>query len=286
MNKIFGFILIICSTLSFHATAQIGGMLKNKLKDKVTDKATQKATSTVANESQAVTDPAELTYDQRVAKTNFQNSYYEVKRFIDDLKAANNRTMDEWDWYIKQGINPLDESLAQAKKVKLPSDHMIGINEELAFADAEKKVPEMKQQLKVAFDLRNDEAGRFKANAPAEFVERYEKQRAKYINGLTDDKLRIMEDILISKSVYSQPNYGFLDQYFDVGKKEINTPQEFANAKIWAVSGYGYTNTDVLKTDPHWSIYIYHFNGMKLVKETRNRGPGTVAPASEFVYKP
>lgn len=156
----------------------------------------------------------------------------------------------------------------------------------MQFADAAKKVDTYELELKKAFDIKDDNVARFKANAPAEFVKRYETQRAKYINGLTGDKLRIMEDILISKSVYSQANYGFLDQYFDVGKKRINTPQEFASAKIWAVSDYGYTNTDVLKTDPHWSTYIYHFDGMKLINETRNRGPGTTAPASEFVFKP
>jgi hypothetical protein len=131
----------------------------------------------------------------------------------------------------------------------------------------------------------NDKIGQFKASQPPECIKRYEAFKAEMTKGLSGDKLRIMnEEILITAVAYYDPPK-FIVGYYGEGKKLLTTPEDFANAKIWATTDYVFASDDTLKTDPHWRVYVYHFDGMKVVHKTSDRGPGKVAPDSYFQFK-
>jgi hypothetical protein len=222
---------------------------------------------------------------QRGAKTSFSNAYLNAMSDLEDLKQGN--TKGDLVYYQRYSIDPLKKALASAKASGLPSTAMIDTNSEpVTFAVASKKAETFEADLKKAFAQKDDQSAVFRNTQGPENMKRYEAFRAKYISGLSGDKLKVMEDILISNGLYSNEGPAFLDQWYDEGKKPIRTPQDFQKAKIWATTNYAYTNTDVLKQDPHWRVDAYHFDGMSLVNKTTTRGAGTSAPASEFKFKP
>jgi hypothetical protein len=206
---------------------------------------------------------------------------------LDEIAKIKQKDTMEWDWYKEYIFKPLKESLTAAKKEKVPSSakFYVGGNE-MTFAEMDKQASGIEGEFKKAMKMKDDKLAVFKDGQTPANLKRYEAFRAKYTKGLSGDKLKIMEeDILINSVSYSKEPPFFLKTFYDVGKKPLKTPQDFADAQIWASTDVVYANDDHLKTDPHWRVYISHFKAMKLVNSTSTRGSGKAAPDSEFKFK-
>lgn len=221
-----------------------------------------------------------LSEDQRKAKILFENAF--VGAMNDMRSVQRNENVADWAHYQKWTVTPLKSALVEAQRVQLPPNLLIGVNSPISFSEAAKKAETFEKDFKLLFDQKDDPIKVFKNTQPPANLARYEKFRSAYTKGLTGDKLLLMDEILITNVVYAQDPPKFLEQYYTENKVPINSPEDFAKAKIWATTNYVYANTDVLKTDPHWRVYISHFDGMKLINTTSKRGSGTTAPLSEF----
>lgn len=156
------------------------------------------------------------------------------------------------------------------------------INKIIASEDHVKKAEIFEKDFKQPVDQKDDPMNVFINTQPPANLARYEKFRSAYTKGLAEDKLLLMNEILITNVAYGQDPPRFLEQYYTENKVPITSPEDFAKAKIWSTTNCVYANTDVLKTDPHWRVYISHFDGMKLINITSKRGSGITAPVREF----
>lgn len=226
----------------------------------------------------------QLPVEVRTAITLFKNAYSELGTSLENLKNGNTNTNNEWAYYEKE-ISEANAALAKVKRVNAPLTTNIGYQKPITIAEAEKQLPTLATKMKAAFAIKDDDVARFKAYQSPERIKSYEKLRAQFASVLTGDKMAKMELMIVHEGVFgANPYLG--GKFYDVGKKEIKTPEEFAKAKIWATTWTSYADNDYLKNDPHWRIDAWHFDGMKLVNETSWRGDGTTAPNSEFVYRP
>jgi hypothetical protein len=222
----------------------------------------------------------ELNEDQQTAKTIFENNLFDAQEKLQELKLGEG--VMEWSWYREWTIEPLKKAIVEAQHAKVPPTTMIGFGKQVPFTEAVQQALKIEQEFKRAFQEKDDPAAIFRNGQTPANLKRYEAFKAQFTKGLSGDKLRIMNGILMQGVVYAQDPPKFFIGYYGEGKKLLTTPEAFAKAAVWATADYAYASDDTLKRDPHWRAEVHHFDGMKLVKTTNHRGPGKSAPEALF----
>jgi hypothetical protein len=223
----------------------------------------------------------ELDVEQQTAKTIFENNLFDAQEKLQELKL--NTNVMTWEWYEEWTITPLQRSIVEAQRTRVPPTTPIGFDKPVPFSVAVQQAARIEQEFRTAFKQKDDPLAVFRNGQTPENLKRYERFRAQYTRGLSGDKLRIMsEEVLVNAVVYAQDPPKFFIAYYGDGKKLLTTPADFANASVWATADYAYASDDPLKRDPHWRADVHHFNGMKLLKTTSHRGAGKVAPEAVF----
>lgn len=227
-----------------------------------------------------------LNDEQRNALGKLASEAIGAQEEIQKLRTGKMRPADlGWDYYKQWFITPTQKALEEARKAKIPADATCFSNgHDWEYSKLEAMAASVESDFKAAFALDpNDRVAQFKAAQKPEIFQRYEAFKAEMAKVLSGDKLKIMnDDILLDGVLYTAEGPKFLTGYYGEGKKLLTKPEDFAAAKIWATSDYVYASGDTLKTDPHWRVYVYQFDGMKLAKKIADRGPGKVAPDSYF----
>src|SRR3569623_1245024 len=100
--------------------------------------------------------------------------------------------------------------------------------------DAAEQAEKILAEFKTAVGQKDDKIATFKNGQTPENLMRYDAFRAEMTKGLSGDKLRIMEDVLIEGVVYAQDPPKFFIAYYGEGKKLMTKPEDFAAAKLWA----------------------------------------------------
>lgn len=230
-----------------------------------------------------ISEAVDLNEDQQTAKTIFENNLLDAREKLQELKTDSPHL--DWKWYQEWVTEPLKRSAADAQKAGVPASTPIGYNDPIPFSKAIDEAARIEGDIKFAFGMNKDPMWKFRNGQTPENLKRYEVFRAQFAKGLSGDKLRIMDEILITAVVYAQDPPKFFIGYYGEGKKLLTRPEQFASSRIWATSDHVYASDDTLKRDPHWRITVHHFDGMKLVHTTNERGSGTEAPIGLYAYR-
>jgi hypothetical protein len=224
----------------------------------------------------------ELTEDQQAAKTIFENNLFDAQEKLAQLKTGE-QTLT-WKEYEEVSVTPVKQALDECRKAKLPDATPLDVGgKQMTFADAARLAGSIEADFKKAFGQKDDKIAVFKNGQTPETLARYDAFKAKMTEGLSGDKLRLMnEEVLIEAVVYATEPPKFIRAYYGEGRKQLLTPADFAAARIWVTADHAYASDDALKRDPHWRVSAYHFDGMKLVRTVQDRGPGKEAPAKFF----